>query len=115
MKVRRIYAVLLFVCMLFLSCIPIASGDEVTDVWSGLYKRAKTLDQKYEIMQNIYDLDNRDFIPFLKDALDELVLYKGGRDLKRDQVHSKLEMLVVKKLGELKAETAWFVTRRTPI
>ncbi len=92
---------------MFLICIPLVStADEVTDVWSGLYKRAKTIDQKYEIMQNVYELDNRDFIPFLTEALDGLILYKGGKDLKRDQVHNKLEVLVIKKLGELKAEGA---------
>lgn len=106
MKGIRSNTVLLFACIFLISCVPLASADEVTDVWSGLYKRAKTLDQKYEIMQNIYELDNRDFIPFLREALDELIQYKGGRDLKKDQVHKKLEMLVVKKLGELKAESA---------
>ncbi len=107
MKLSRILPIAVIAGFALYVCIPLVSAaDEVTDVWSALYKRAKTLDQKYEIMQNIYALDNRDFIPFLTEALDELLQYKGGKDLKRDQVHNNLEVLVVKKLGELKAEGA---------
>jgi len=107
MKLSRILTIVVIsVFSLFLLIPSILVADEVTDVWSRLYKRAKTLDQKYEIMQDIYKLDNKDFIPFLTEALDELIQYKGGRDLKRVQVHNKLEVLVIKKLGELKAKEA---------
>ena len=103
---RFLTSVVIAVFSLFLLIPSILVADEVTDVWSQIYKRAKTLDQKYEIMQDIYKLDNKDFIPFLTEALDELFQYKRGRDLKSVQVHKKLEVLVIKKLGELKAKEA---------
>jgi HEAT repeat protein len=83
-----------------------ASADEVTEVWSRVYFTADTLHQKYEIMLNIVELDNRDVVPLLIEALEELaeqMLYFDNKDM---VIQNNLKVLVISELGDLKASEA---------
>jgi hypothetical protein len=94
-------------CALLCGGLPaLAPADEVTEMWARLYKQADTLKQKYEIMQNIVEMSNRDIIPLLIDALDELIQQSIYLDRKEKVILNDLKILVVNKLGELRAENA---------
>lgn len=80
--------------------------DEITEVWASTYKQAANLGQKYEIMLNIVEFDNRDAIPFLISALDELNNQKVGAVKKEKVIHNDIMILIVKELGDLKAGEA---------
>ena len=82
------------------------SADEVTELWSALYRRATTLQQKYEIMLNIVEQNRREMIPTLIEALEELLQNRSFRDKKEAAVHEKLQRLVIQELGQLKAREA---------
>lgn len=81
-------------------------ADEVTEARSRMYKKAKTLKQKYEIMLDIVELDNRDMIPVLIDALDELIQQSLYINIKEKVILNDLKILVVKELGDLRASKA---------
>ncbi len=81
-------------------------ADEVTELWSALYRRATTLQQKYEIMLNIVEQNRREMIPTLIEALEELLQNRSFRDKKEAAVHEKLQRLVIQELGQLKAREA---------
>ena len=79
--------------------------DEVTELWTDLYNKAQTYQQKYDIMLNMIEIQSRDIIPTLISALDELtqVVNVNKKDL---EIVKKLEILVIRKLGELRASEA---------
>jgi hypothetical protein len=82
-------------------------GDEVAEVWSRVYKRAASIFQKYEIVQSMVELDNRDLAPVFVEALDELVKWEGrSLDTREIVTREETKLLVVKELGELKAAEA---------
>ncbi|KPJ88938.1 MAG: hypothetical protein AMS17_03735 [Spirochaetes bacterium DG_61] len=89
---------MIFPCLLY--------PDEVSEMWGTLYKQAKTLRQKYEIMLNIVELDNRDVIPILIEALDELNQQRLYADMKEKVIQNDLRILVVRELGDLKVADA---------
>ncbi len=71
-------------------------------VWSRLYRRAETLEDKLEILTTATANPTEDMIPMLVGALDELNV--GRRQLSNTterQLHTRLTMLAVKKIGEL--------------
>jgi len=81
-------------------------SDEVVELWASLYRNAETTRQKYEIMLSITEQNNREMIPTLMEALDELLKIRGIKDKKESEVHNQLISLVVQELGELKAVDA---------
>jgi hypothetical protein len=106
MKQYKLFFVFL-VCTLVYCALPArAPSDEVTEVWARLYKQADTLKQKYEIMQNIVDMYDRDIIPLLIDALDELIQQSLYLDRKEKVILNDLKIMVVDKLGDLGALNA---------
>jgi len=95
------------VCALIYCVLPaLAPSDEVTEMWARLYKQADTLKQKYEIMQNIVEMHDRDISPLLIDALDELIQQSLYLDRKEKAILNDLKIMVVKKLGDLRAANA---------
>ena len=103
MKRYTVFVVFL-VCVLISGALPaLAPSDEAMEMWARLYKQADTLKQKYEIMQNIVEMRDRDIVPVLIDALDELIQQSLYLDRKEKVILNDLKIMVVKKLGELKA------------
>ena len=98
---------ILFITLFGTMVLPAAIyADEVTEVWSKVYFTANTLHQKYEIMLNIIELDNRDVVPLLIDALEELseqMLYFDKQDM---VIQNNLKVLIISKLGDLRAKEA---------
>ena len=104
---RKISIVSWFIIFFLLLILPhLIFADEVSEVWSKLYKQAKTVKQKYDIMLNIVELDNRDMIPTLIEALEELNMQDLYMDKKEKVVQNDLKILVVRELGELRASGA---------
>jgi HEAT repeat protein len=108
LKMKRILKkCILLVALFSILLLPAAVfADEVTEVWSRVYFNAQTLHQKYEIMLNIIELDNRDIIPLLMDALEELseqMLYFDKQDM---VIQNNLKVLIISELGDLKAKEA---------
>ena len=84
-----------------------AYGNEESAVWSRLYKQASSLEQKYVLMQNIVELNDRDMIPVLYDALQELNIQRENITNVTDrQQQYKLTKLIVEELGDMKATDA---------
>jgi HEAT repeat protein len=98
--------ILLFVLSNIMLLPAAVRADEVTEVWRRVYFAANTLHQKYEIMLNIIELDNRDVVPLLIDALEELseqMLYFDKQDM---VIQSNLKVLIISELGDLGAKEA---------
>ena len=107
MKIKTIKQGLAVLMLVFLFSITSSFlfGDEVTELWTRLYNKAQTYQQKYDVMVNIIEIQNRDIIPTLINALDELmqVVNVNKKDL---EIVKKLKILVIRKLGELRAKEA---------
>lgn len=82
-------------------------GSEIAAVWTRLYQRATTLDQKKEIMLNIVEQNSREMIPVLTDALEEEVrTYRNITASNEKAKQNALMKLVINELGRLKAGDA---------
>jgi hypothetical protein len=95
----------LFIPLLFLIiAAPLFAQNEVSAVWSRLYSRASTLNQKKQILINIVEQHSRDMIPVLQKALIERIddLRNPKSTTEREQA-MELAKMVVKELGRLKA------------
>lgn len=112
---RRVGVLSLIVFLIGLYAV---SASEVAAVWTRLYERANSLSQRYHIMLNIVEQDNKDMIPVLTKALDELVSnFQNVTDTSLKQRQIDLTKMVVKELGYLKARDAsnlvWDVVQTT--
>jgi hypothetical protein len=93
--------------ILFLAVATAGWGNEISAVWSRLYQRATTLDQKLQMMINIVEQHDRDMIPVLTGALDEQVRNLRNLTSTTERVKSsELSKMVVKELGKLKTMEA---------
>jgi len=96
-----------------LTVLPVYS--DAAEVWSRLYKRSNSLEQKEMILQNIVKLNDRSVEPVLIDALEEMnndqEKFKGDRVLLMKWVD--MTDMIVKALGNLKTrdseDLVWFV------
>lgn len=84
--------------------LPVGARSSV-DVYTRLYRRVPTMDQKIAVMQKIVQMDNKEFELLLLDALEELVIgeysnYATGETMSS---YEALTKMVVRELGELKA------------
>lgn len=96
--------------MTFLIGASLFAGD-ASEVWSRLYDRVNTLDQKYSIMQRIVQLDDPSLELMLTQALDDLVngsyySYSLGDSY---DMWEDLTKLIVRELGELKAQDSAYL------
>lgn len=91
-----------------------AVANEVAAMWTRLYERARTLDQKQQIMMNIVEQHSRDVIPVLTDALDEEVrTFRNTANVTEAAQKIELMEMVVQELGRLKAREAMPVVWET--
>ncbi len=92
------------VLILLFCSLTTAVADVNTEVWTRLYNRTDSLQQKYAVMQSIVENHNREIIPVLQNALQELNLevetVKGATE---KSIQVSLMKLIVKELGNLKA------------
>ncbi len=104
-RIVKIIKVILGISLFLFVLIAQSFGDEVTEVWSRLYNKAISYQQKYDIMLNMVELQNRDLIPTLVKALEELteVVNVNKKDA---EVVKSLKILIIRKLGDLKAVQA---------
>ena len=100
-KIFNAFIIVLF----FVISAEFSFGDENTELWTKLYNRAQTYQQKYKIMLNMVEIQNQDMIPAFINALNELTqavnISKGNLATVK-----KLEVLAIRKLGDLKATEA---------
>jgi hypothetical protein len=95
---RKILLMILLVSPVF------AFSSESSAMWMRLYNRIDILDYKLDIMKNIVEEDSRDIIPLLNESLIETnLIRKNITNENEKHVYNELQMLAVKKLGELKA------------
>ncbi|QEN07943.1 hypothetical protein EXM22_08085 [Oceanispirochaeta crateris] len=96
-----------------ISIFPVFSNS--AEVWTRLYKRSNSLEQKEMVLQNIVRLNDRAVEPVLIEALEEMVKnqekFRGDRALMTKWVD--MTSMIVKALGNLKSRDAedllWFV------
>jgi hypothetical protein len=82
-------------------------ADETSAMWTRLYERAVSTEQKRQIMMNIVEQDNRDLAPVLRDALaEQLNLLRETRDTTEKRRQRELMKMIVAELGDLKAREA---------
>ncbi len=106
MNLRRAVTVGL-ITLIIMPAVPGAVlSDEVSDVWTKAYQQTARLNQKYEMMQNIVELDNRDMIPLLIQALEDLNTQHFKLSKNKTALQKELKILIIKELGELKAGEA---------
>jgi hypothetical protein len=104
-KVGKLILFMLPLLLMFLH-IPL-QANEVAAVWTRLYERSTTLDQKLQIMQSIVDQNSRDMIPVLSDALEEQILSLENRTGTTERTKAiNLITMIVKELGSLRAAEA---------
>ena len=110
--------VLISILLLFLlSVLPVFSQS--AEVWTRLYRRSVSLEQKEMILQNIVRLNDRATEPVLMEALEELngnqEKFRGDRALMMKWVD--MTDMIVKALGELKTrdseDLVWFVVNHS--
>ena len=89
-----------------LTALPVFS-DELAAVWSGLYAKADTIEEKLSVMQNIIDLHDRDMEPVITEAL-RGVVYSQDKSRRLDEVqrYNDLVGMMIRELGSLKAVDA---------
>ncbi len=105
MKIRSIK--ILSIIMVFLFLAAALPANEVSAVWTRLFRRASSLSQKSNIMANIVEQHDRDMIPVLMEAIGAQVgeLENSGDVTVRLQTVEYTKM-VVKELGRLKVNEA---------
>ena len=104
---RISYQTLLLIALSVILVVPgVVFPDEATEVWAKVYKHAPSLQQKYAVMLNIVELDNRDVISLLIEALDDLNNQSIELDKKEIVIQNDLKSLIVNELGDLKASEA---------
>lgn len=104
---RRIKPMILTLLLLAAVGSQFAVANEVAAIWTRLYERARTLDQKQQIMMNIVEQHSRDMIPVLTDALNEEVrTFRNTANVTEESQKNALMKMIVKELGRLKAREA---------
>ena len=105
MKNRSI-RIISIVLVLF-SVAAILPANEVSAVWTRLFRRATTLSQKSNIMVNIVEQHDRDMIPVLMEAIEAQVGdFENSGDVTARSKSTEFTKMVVKELGRLKATEA---------
>ncbi|MDA3956421.1 hypothetical protein [Oceanispirochaeta sp.] len=104
-----------FTAFLFflISVLPVFSDS--AEVWTRLYRRSSSIEQKEMVLQNIVKLNDRGVEPILIEALEEMInnqeKFRGDRALMMKWVD--ISSMIVKALGTLKTRDAedlvWFV------
>jgi hypothetical protein len=104
---RRIKPIILTLLLLTAVGSQFAVANEVAAIWTRLYERVRTLDQKQQIMLNIVEQHSRDMIPVLTEALDEEIrTFRNTANVTEKSKKNALMKMVVKELGRLKAGEA---------
>lgn len=87
-----------------------------------VYGRLSDIEQKYEVMQSIIELDDASSEPFLFEALNDLVYGDLSRFRSDAETYDRWEILtrtIVKELGEIRGESAartiWDLTRSAEV
>ncbi|MEA1911057.1 MAG: PBS lyase [Spirochaetota bacterium] len=98
---------ILSVIIIFMFVVSAVPANEVSAVWTRLFRRAVSLSQKSNIMENIVEQHSRDMVPVLIEALEEQVgnLENSGDVTARLQ-SAEYTKMIVKELGRLKANEA---------
>jgi len=103
MKNRKILSIVL-ILLIVATAIP---ANEVSAVWTRLFRRAVSLTQKSNIMSNIVEQHNRDMIPVLIEALEEQIgSLENSGDVTARMETADYTKMIVKELGRLKATEA---------
>jgi hypothetical protein len=92
----------LFVLVLLLAPPVLVFADENVDIWTQIYYETRTDAGRYQVALKILELRNKDFIPMLQKALDDLYnrrIDAGTMTEKFDKV--QLARLLVQNLGNL--------------
>jgi len=98
------FITILIVLFLVAAVLP---ANEVSAVWTRLFRHASSLSQKSNIMVNIVEQHNRDMIPVLMEALDEQVSsLENTGDVTVRLRTAEYTKMIVKELGRLKANEA---------
>lgn len=104
---RRMKPIMLTLLLLTAVGSQFAVANEVAAIWTRLYERARTLDQKQQIMMNIVEQNSRDMIPVLTEALNEEVrTFRNTANVTAKSQKNALMKMIVKELGRLKAREA---------
>lgn len=97
---------LIFVPILLLVT-TVLSAREVSEMWSRLYARAGSLEQKYAVMQNLIEQDDAGLAPTLQTALDELLrISENLKSPTERETWVQLCRIIVSGLGRMKAVEA---------
>ncbi|MFW6181843.1 MAG: HEAT repeat domain-containing protein [Spirochaetota bacterium] len=81
-------------------------GDESADLWAMLYEKTESLDQKHQVVLNMYEQDNPALVPVLVTVLDDMVRLRGGLSLKEREIQREIQVLAIRKLADFRAAEA---------
>ena len=75
--------------------------SEISAMWSNIYRKQQSLEQRFVIMSQMIVLNDRDLIPLLiQSQLDLLLISRNPLSIKERYYHNGLQKLIVKKLGD---------------
>lgn len=82
----------------------ILRADEVSAMWERIYGRARSIEQRVEVMTNVVERHDPVFIPFLTGVLEEINTQWRQITSTTERIEfQELTRLVVREMGELKA------------
>ena len=114
-RMKSVRCALLFAIqalLFFALCAPL-TADDTTDALMRLYKQKDDITQRYDIMRSIAKKNDPNTVPFMTESLDELNQMGVLSDKKDEEVRNNLKTLIVRALGDMKAEKAGPVIIKT--
>ena len=113
--------IVIIIGLIAVLCISQAAGQNAESLFR-VYERLSDIEQKYEVMQRIVELDDGSREPSLHDALKDLVygdLSRFRTDRETYNLWEALTRLIVMELGEVQGESAsrtiWDVARNAEV
>lgn len=89
-------------------------ASEMSAMWSKIYRKAETLEQRSVLMGRIITQDDQDLVSLLiQSQSDLLLLAQNSLSIKERHHHNVLQKMIVKELGALRASESGDVLFRT--
>ena len=111
-SVRCAFLFVMQALLIFAIWVPLVA-DDTMEALMQLYKQKDNTTQRYDIMRSIAKKNDPNTVPFMTESLDELNQMGVLSDKKDEEVRNNLKTLIVRALGDMKAEKAGPVIIKT--
>jgi hypothetical protein len=111
-SVRCAFLFVMLAMLVFTVWVPLVA-DDTMEALMRLYEQKGNITQRYDIMREIVKKNDPSTVPFMTESLDELNQMGVLPNKKDEEVRKNLKMLLVRTLGDWKAEKAGPVIYKT--